>query len=97
MFLTNFEVNAETPQRDASRDFWFQPAALGAQTASGVHVTTDRAVRLSTVFKIGKVISETVALLPIHFFKDKGEERDRISDFAGAQTQPPTQPLANAF
>lgn len=81
MFLTNFEVNAETPQRDASRDFWFQPAALGAQTASGVHVTTDRAVRLSTVFKIGKVISETVAMLPIHFFKDKGEERDRISDF----------------
>lgn len=78
MFLSNFKAGEA---RDGTNDFWFQPAGTLGPTRSGVRVTHDTAFRLSTVFKIVKVISETIGMLPMHVYRMTGPEtRERVRD-----------------
>lgn len=58
-------------------DFWFQP--VSPATASGSIVTSDTALRLSTVYKCVKVLAETIGMLPCHFYR-RGDQRQRVED-----------------
>lgn len=79
MFLTNLQAVSE--ERNPSDDFWFQPGAALGPTQSGAIVTADSALRLSTVFKVIKVISETIGMLPMHMYKAVGsQQRERMRD-----------------
>lgn len=74
MFLSNLRAG---PTTDPGSDFWFSP--VSAPTVSGAVVTTDTAMRLSTVYKCVKVLAETIGMLPMHMYRtlDKGRERVR--------------------
>lgn len=82
MFLNSTSLQTSiADQRDGSHDYWFQPLSRSTGTQSGALVTPDTAMRLSTVYKVIKVISETIGVLPVHVYRDgNGEERDRIND-----------------
>ena len=73
MFLTNLQAGSE--ERNPSDDFWFQPGAALGHTQSGAMVTADTAMRLSTVYKVIKVISETIGMLPMHMYQALGPQR----------------------
>lgn len=55
---------AETGERDPLSNFWYQPADRAS--SSGVEVTTDSAMSVSTVFACVRVLAETFASLPFH-------------------------------
>lgn len=79
MFLTNLQAGPS--DRNPSDDFWFQPGAALSPTQSGVRVTADTAMRLSTVYKIINVLSQTMGMLSAHAYKGSGaEQRDRVYD-----------------
>jgi len=75
MFLTN--LRAGPPAGD---DFWFSSLDGAAPTLSGAHVSTDTAMRLSTVYKCIKVISETIGMLPLHLYRTEDGRRRRVTD-----------------
>ncbi|MCA1939353.1 MAG: phage portal protein [Caenispirillum bisanense] len=52
----------------------------GGPTAAGVAVSPDSALKSSTVFACCKVISESVAQLPLHLFRRQGEVKERAGD-----------------
>jgi HK97 family phage portal protein len=79
MFLTNLQ--ASTSDRDPTDDFWFQPGAALGGTKSGAVVTADTAMRLSTVYKVINVISQTMGTLSAHMYRmANGQQRDRVRD-----------------
>lgn len=73
--LSRLRVRADaTPAPDD--DFWYGPAQ--GSTASGARVTPDTALQLAAVFGCVRVISETVASLPLLMYRwrsDGGKER----------------------
>lgn len=81
MFLSSASLQ---PQANSSipetSDFWFQPLQQGMSTRSGAVVTPSTAMRLATVYKCIKAISETIAVLPVHVHQDTAEGRDRVND-----------------
>lgn len=99
MFLTAL------PDRIANNpghDFWFSPVESAGPTLSGAVVTSDSAMRLSTVYKCVKVIAESGGILPRHLYEVSGEgdseRRTRVRSHPVAQLlQQPNQwqtPLA---
>jgi HK97 family phage portal protein len=55
---------------------WYQH--LGYQTATGLRVSPESAMRVAAVFACVRVISETLASLPLHIYRrlpDGGKER----------------------
>jgi HK97 family phage portal protein len=57
-------------------DLWYQH--LGYQTATGLRVSPESAMRVAAVFACVRVISETVGSLPLHIYRrlpDGGKER----------------------
>ena len=57
-------------------DMWYQH--LGYQTATGLRVSPESAMRVAAVFACVRVISETLASLPLHIYRrlpDGGKER----------------------
>lgn len=77
MFLTNLRAGPSDP----GHDFWFSPVGSGVATQSGSIVTSDTAMRLSTVYKCIKVLAETIGMLPMHMYRTtSGERRDRVRD-----------------
>ncbi|MEY5099968.1 MAG: hypothetical protein RJA36_2687 [Pseudomonadota bacterium] len=61
--------------RGPDDDFWFNP--IGGATASGVSVTSETALRLSTVYKCVRVRAETIGMLPLQIYRrrdDGGKE-----------------------
>jgi HK97 family phage portal protein len=78
MFLSNLRAG---PTGDAGHDFWFQSVGAGGPTLSGSHVTSDTAMRLSTVYKCVRAIADTMGMLPMHLYqRGSGEQRDRVMD-----------------
>lgn len=72
MFLSSRSMNASRAPTD---DFWY--TGLGSQTASGVLVSQDTAMRLSTVYKCVRVRAETIGMLPLMVYRrrpDGGKE-----------------------
>ena len=54
----------------AGDDYWYAP--VGAVSAAGARVTTDTAMRLSTVYKCVRVRAETVGMLPLLVYRRLG-------------------------
>ncbi len=69
-----FEKRSTYLQAWKSGDPW-----PGAKSASGIYVTPDVAMTVSTVFACVKILSETMATFPLHLYKnlpDGGKDRD---------------------
>lgn len=78
MFLSNLRAG---PAGDPGHDFWYSPVHSAGPTLSGAHVSTETAIRHSTVFKCIRVISESIGMLPMHLYRRMaGEQRDRVFD-----------------
>jgi len=60
----------------------FLLSIYGGQSSSGIHVTPLRAMQASAVYACLKVISETVAQLPLHLIRRDGEWRQRAAEHA---------------
>lgn len=74
MFLTQ---NNNSSNRSPVDDFWFQPII---STTTGVRVSPERAMMLSTVYACIKVLAETVAQLPFILYErldNEGKGRAR--------------------
>ncbi len=80
MFLSSASLQQTNSRPSETSDFWFQPLQQGMTTQSGALVTAGTAMRLSTVYKCIKAISETIAVLPVHVHQDTAEGRDRVND-----------------
>ncbi len=81
LFARTFSAAAgDMSGRDPSSDFWWAPMA--AQTQAGVAVSPELAMRLSVVHACVRVLSESVAQLPMAVFRrldDKGG-KDQVRD-----------------
>lgn len=62
--------------RGASDDFWYQPIAGGY----GGAVTSDSALRLSTVYKCVRVRAETIGMLPLQVYRRTADGRGKEQD-----------------
>lgn len=62
-------------QYPAWDDFWYGPT--GGTTASGVDVTVEKAMQATAVFACIRVLSETIASLPIAIYERVGNRGDR--------------------
>lgn len=68
---------ADTPYKDGD-DFWYGP--IGARTASGAVVGADTGLKVSAVFQAVRLISETLAKVPLITYRrvdENGRERAR--------------------
>lgn len=63
MFVTR-DIGAS---RGPGEDFWYGP--VGGISASGASVSTDSAMRLSTVYKCVRVRAETIGMLPLLVYR----------------------------
>ena len=60
-------------------DFYFEPA--GARSVSGMRVSADAALRLAAVYACVRILSETMASLPIVIYRTRPDGgKDRIKD-----------------
>lgn len=77
MFTSLFRAQED---RSPGSDFWFQPVAL--RTASGVRVTTDRAMRHGAVYACVRVLAESMAVLPFRLYRPSktGRGRELVTD-----------------
>jgi len=53
----------------ADHDFWYQPVGYGATSAAGVRVDPDTALKLSAVWACVRIISESIATLPLMVYE----------------------------
>lgn len=65
-------------QRNAADDFWYAPASHAG--AGGAIVTSDTAMRLSTVYKCVRAIAETRGMLPVHIYRRLARGKERAPD-----------------
>jgi HK97 family phage portal protein len=63
MFLSGIKAEDRSP----FGSFWFEP--VGVRTGSGIRVTADTAMTLSSVFRAVSLVSGHMALVPIRFYK----------------------------
>ena len=65
------------PRKATTTDKVLAEILRGATSASGANVTSESAMRVAAVYSCVRVISETVASLPLHVYKrlDNGKER----------------------
>lgn len=50
------------------------------ETEAGISVTVDNSMQLSTVYSCVNVLSQSIAQLPLHFFRQDGRNRERVTD-----------------
>ncbi len=79
-FLSFFErFRASGDDRSAWGDFWFEPVA--ARSVSGLRVSPDASLRLSAVYACVRILSETMASLPIVLYRKRPDGgKDRVTD-----------------
>jgi phage portal protein BeeE len=88
---------APSAARGAGDDFWYAPAARGS--VSGALVTSETAMRLSTVYKCVRAIAETIGALPMPVYRRlaRGKERDATHPLARLLQQQPNPPKLQLF
>ena len=60
-------------------DFWFE--STGSRTAAGVRVSAESAMRLAAVYACVRVLSETLAALPLVVYRARSDGgKDRVKD-----------------
>lgn len=76
-FFDRFRASSD--DRSAWGDFWFEP--VSTRTSSGMRVTPDASLRLSAVYACVRILSETMASLPIVLYRKRGDGgKDRVTD-----------------
>lgn len=71
----SFFASEDEAPRSPWDDFWYQ--STGPVSATGLRVTPENAMQVSTVFACRKVISETLAMLPLIVYERTGENARR--------------------
>ncbi len=76
-FFDRFRASSD--DRSAWGDFWFEPVA--ARSVSGLRVSPDASLRLSAVYACVRILSETMASLPIVLYRKRPDGgKDRVTD-----------------
>jgi len=75
MFLS--KIKASSDDRSAWGDFWFTP--VNTRTASGVAVSTDRALQLPVVLACVRVLAESFSVLPLKLYRKGSNSRALIT------------------
>src|SRR5574343_1799486 len=81
MGLLNFfeRCRASSDDRSTLGDFWFEPVSI--RSATGLRVSPDGALRLSAVYACVRILSETMASLPIVLYRKREDGgKDRVTD-----------------
>ena len=81
MGLLNFfeRFRASSDDRSTLGDFWFEPVSI--RSATGLRVSPDGALRLSAVYACVRILSETMASLPIVLYRKREDGgKDRVTD-----------------
>lgn len=74
MLTSLFRADA-AGDRSAYGDFWF--GSVGGRSASGMRITPDTALRLSSVYACVRVLTESFAVLPFKLYRRKAATRGR--------------------
>ena len=65
--------------RSPGGDFWFEP--VGMRTGSGMRVSPDSALRLAAVYACVRILSETMASLPLVLYRPRADGgKDQVTD-----------------
>jgi len=64
--------------REPTSDFWYTP--IGEQTASGIRVSEDTALRNTAVYSCVRILSETIASLPLDVYRDTNGNKQKLKD-----------------
>jgi phage portal protein BeeE len=76
-FFDRFRASSE--DRSPWGDFWFEPVSI--RSASGARVSSDSAMRLAAVYACVRILSETLASLPLVVYRPRADGgKDRIKD-----------------
>ena len=76
-FFDRFRASSD--DRSAWGEFWFEP--VSARTSSGMRVTPDASLRLSAVYACVRILSETMASLPIVLYRKRADGgKERVTD-----------------
>ncbi len=79
MFSFLSRWRASSGDRSPGGEFWFQPVSM--RTASGARVSPDSALRLAAVYACVRVLSETMASLPLVVYRARPDGgKDRVTD-----------------
>ena len=81
MGIFNFfgRFRASTSDRSPWGDFFFEPVSV--RSVSGMHVSADSAMRLAAVYACVRILSETMASLPLVVYRARADGgKDRITD-----------------
>jgi HK97 family phage portal protein len=75
-FLDRFRASSD--DRSPWGDFWFEPVSV--RSASGVRVSSDSAMRLAAVYACVRILSETLASLPLVLYRQRADGgKDRVT------------------
>lgn len=70
---------ASSDDRSPWGDFWFEPVSI--RSSSGIRVSPDGALRLSAVYACVRILSETMASLPLVLYRNRADGgKDRVTD-----------------
>lgn len=68
-FISRWMASSE--DRSPWGEFWFEP--VSARTASGARVSADSAMRLAAVYACVRILSETMASLPVVMYRARAD------------------------
>ena len=76
----NLEIRAaKQPRPDAWDDFWYENQRYPSKT--GLEITENEALMTSAIWACVRVISETIASLPLHVYRRAGNDgKQRAQD-----------------
>jgi HK97 family phage portal protein len=76
-FFDRFRASSD--DRSAWGDFWFSPVTT--RSVSGMRVSADSAMRLAAVYACVRILSETMASLPLVLYRQRKDGgKDRVTD-----------------
>jgi len=76
-FFDRFRASSE--DRSPWGDFWFEPVSVRSST--GMRVSPDAALRLSAVYACVRILSETLASLPLVLYRPRADGgKDRVTN-----------------
>ena len=79
-FFSFFDrFRASSDDRSPWGDFWFEPVSI--RSSSGIRVSPDGALRLSAVYACVRILSETMASLPLVLYRNRADGgKDRVTE-----------------
>ncbi len=76
-FFDRFRASSD--DRSPWGDFWFEPVSI--RSSSGIRVSPDGSLRLSAVYACVRILSETMASLPLVLYRNRADgSKDRVTD-----------------